>query len=210
MAPAAGPGWEEPTSQPFPKFLSGSDYVFTLCSKGSAYDSLRSFSSQAIIVAPRRHVQWRVVWHPREPSHLASVDAISRYGVITGSFIMLWRGALPNQRSIAIADLRISRLWQSQSFFLSLPSADPWRSGALTAAARPENATSASHRVTAKAARRKRAAADGQRNPQRASPVRLPTALPCRAIRQRSITQRGLRRYKPILSSALLRSYPNF
>jgi len=29
LAPAAGPGWEEPTSQSYPKFLSGSDYVFT-------------------------------------------------------------------------------------------------------------------------------------------------------------------------------------
>jgi len=40
LAPAAGPGWEEPTSQPYPKFLSGSDYVFTLLAqKGSACDA---------------------------------------------------------------------------------------------------------------------------------------------------------------------------
>ena len=29
MAPAAGPGWEEPTSQSIPPSLAGSDYVFT-------------------------------------------------------------------------------------------------------------------------------------------------------------------------------------
>ena len=39
MAPAAGPGWEEPTSQLYPGFLPELDYVFTPKHiGGSAYD----------------------------------------------------------------------------------------------------------------------------------------------------------------------------
>jgi hypothetical protein len=47
LAPAAGPGWEEPTSQSYPKFLSGLDYVFTLphfpSKEGLAYDDWKPF-----------------------------------------------------------------------------------------------------------------------------------------------------------------------
>lgn len=39
MAPAAGPGWEEPTSQLYPRLRTELDYVFTLPhEEGSAYD----------------------------------------------------------------------------------------------------------------------------------------------------------------------------
>jgi hypothetical protein len=57
LAPAAGPGWEEPTSQSDPKFLSGLDYVFTLphflSKEGLAYDDWKPFRATRFL---SRHV----------------------------------------------------------------------------------------------------------------------------------------------------------
>jgi hypothetical protein len=84
LAPAAGPGWEEPTSQSYRKFLSGSDYVFTPRTSsigGSAYDGAAFCGRPSCVVTarrnvPRRTAAWAISLRRRY------FCALSRYGVI--------------------------------------------------------------------------------------------------------------------------------
>ena len=84
MAPAAGPGWEEPTSQSYPKFLSGSDYVFTPRTSsvgGSAYDGLAFLRPLELYCHGTSDVPRRVA--SKAISLAADYSAhLSRYGVI--------------------------------------------------------------------------------------------------------------------------------
>jgi hypothetical protein len=84
LAPAAGPGWEEPTSQSYRKFLSGSDYVFTPRTSsigGSAYDGAAFCGRPSCVVTARRNV-------PRRTAAWA-ISLRRRYSarsVVTGSY----------------------------------------------------------------------------------------------------------------------------
>ncbi len=86
MAPAAGPGWEEPTSQLYPRFRTELDYVFTHeALVGSAYDG------DAMLAHPRlvsqsvgtECVPCGMLELAARPSHYAHFCALSRYGVTT-------------------------------------------------------------------------------------------------------------------------------
>jgi len=88
LAPAAGPGWEEPTSQLCPGLRPELDYVFTPAHNGgSAYDDRSSEWRTRAYVATRRNVT-RPSRDTRAcpPSHLIThifFCALSRYGVTT-------------------------------------------------------------------------------------------------------------------------------
>ena len=124
MAPAAGPGWEEPTSQSYRKFLSGSDYVFTLSGReGSAYDGLSLFPLRRAIRFLSRHVgTCLVVWRLPSSSHLITrFCALSRYGVIR-SVVFVFLPVLENRDQASPAHPMAGRLRARRARFQHPPS----------------------------------------------------------------------------------------
>jgi hypothetical protein len=91
LAPAAGPGWEEPTSQLYPRFLPELDYVFThehswgrrmIASLVLAHPKLVSQPVGTDRV-PLRRIPRAMFELAAKPSHYAHFCALSRYGVTT-------------------------------------------------------------------------------------------------------------------------------